>query len=63
MKTYCLQTDEMQHCLGKEKLEKLGKEGKVLALIKSLIYWREKDALVAHYKRSTKSLIKVLSLY
>jgi len=32
----------MQHYLRKEKLEKLGQERKVLALIKSLIYTREK---------------------
>jgi len=32
----------MQHYLGKEKLEKLGEERKVLALIKNLIYGRDK---------------------
>jgi hypothetical protein len=32
----------MQHYLGKEKLEKLVEEKKVLVLIKSLIYGREK---------------------
>jgi len=31
-----------RYYLGKEKLEKLGDERKVLALIKSLIYAREK---------------------
>jgi len=32
----------MQHYLGKENLEKLGEERKLLALIKSSIYEREK---------------------
>jgi len=32
----------MQHYLGMEKFEKLGEERKVLALIKSLFYTREK---------------------
>jgi len=34
----------MQYCLGKENLDKLDKVNKVLALIKSLIYARKKDA-------------------
>jgi len=51
----------MQHCLGKEKLEYLGKERKVLALNKSLIDVREKDALGVRFKRSTKSLIKFVN--
>jgi hypothetical protein len=40
MKTQCLQTNEMQHCLGKESA--LGAEGgvEIVALIKSLIYAR-----------------------
>jgi len=42
MKTKCLQTNWIWHYLGKEKLEKLGEKMKVLALIKSLIYAREK---------------------
>ncbi len=33
---------KIQHYLGKEKLENLGEEKKLLALIKSLIYAREK---------------------
>ncbi len=43
MKTQCLQTNEMQHCLGKESA--LGAEGEVerVALIKSLIYTRQKE--------------------
>jgi hypothetical protein len=41
--------------LGKEKLEKLDEERKVLALIKSLTYVRErKEALGARYERSIK---------
>jgi len=55
MKTQCSQTNCIQHSLGKEKLEKLGEEKKVLALIKSLIYVRErKEALGARYERSIK---------
>ncbi len=42
MKTQCLQINWFQHYLGKEKFEKLGEERKVLALIKSLFYPREK---------------------
>jgi len=43
MKTQCLQTNEMQHCLGKENA--LGAGGGVdsVALIKSLIYVRKKE--------------------
>ncbi len=42
MKTQCLQTNETQHCLGKENA--LGAEGggERVALIKSLIYMRKK---------------------
>ncbi len=42
MKTQCLQTNETQHCLGKESA--LGAKGGVerVALIKSLIYTRKK---------------------
>jgi len=40
----------MQQCLGKDKLEQLGKERKALALIKSLIYVKEKYALGVRYK-------------
>jgi len=32
MKTQCLQTNEMQHYFGKEKLEELGKEGKSVGI-------------------------------
>jgi len=39
MKTKCLQTNGMQHCLGKESA--LGAER--VALIKSLIYARKKE--------------------
>jgi len=43
MKTQCLQTNETQHCLGKESA--LGAKGGVkrVALIKSLIYARRKE--------------------
>jgi len=43
MKTQCLQTNETQHCLGKESA--LGVRGGVaqVALIKSLIYARWKE--------------------
>ncbi len=43
MKTQCLQTNERQHCLGKESA--LGARGGVerVALIKSLIYARKKE--------------------
>jgi len=43
MKTQCLQTNEMQHCLGKESA--LGARGGLerVALIKSLIYTRWKE--------------------
>jgi len=41
--------------LGKEKLEKLGEERKVLALIKNLIYARErKEVLGTDYERTIK---------
>jgi len=47
MKTQWLQTNWIRHYLGKEKkLEKLGEEGKVLALMKSLIYAREKRGVL-----------------
>jgi hypothetical protein len=61
MKTQCLQTNEMQYSLGKEKLEQLGKERKELALIKSLIDTRENYSIGASYNGSTKSLIKFVS--
>jgi len=62
MKTSCFQTNEMQYSLRKEKLEQLGKKRKMLALIKSLIYAIEKDALGGGgYKRLTKSLIEFVS--
>jgi len=43
MKTQCLQTNENQHCLGKESA--LGERGGVerVALIKSLMYERLKE--------------------
>jgi len=43
MKTQCLQTNETQHCLGKERA--LGARGGVerVVLIKSLIYARWKE--------------------
>ncbi len=37
MKTQCLQTNEMQHCLGKESPLGAKGEGESAALIKSLI--------------------------
>jgi len=37
MKTQCLQTKEMQHCLGKESALGVGGEVERVALIKSLI--------------------------
>jgi hypothetical protein len=41
--------------LGKEKLEKLGEERKVLALIKNLIYARErKEVFGTDYERTIK---------
>ncbi len=44
MKTYCLQTNEMQHCLGKESsLEARGGAERV-AQIKSLIQQDRKNA-------------------
>jgi len=51
MKTQYLQT---WHYLGKEKLEKLGEERKVLALIKSWIYERENRGSWVRYERSIK---------
>jgi hypothetical protein len=43
MKTQCLQTNETQHCFGKESA--LGEVGRVerVSLIKSLIYTRRKE--------------------
>ena len=41
MKTQCLQTNEMQHCLGKENAIVVGGVERV-ALIKSLIYAKER---------------------
>ncbi len=38
MKTQCLQTIEMQHCLGKESALGEGGGVEIVALIKSLIY-------------------------
>jgi len=38
MKTQCLQTNEMQHCLGKESAIGAGGGVERVALIKSLIY-------------------------
>jgi len=40
MKTQCLQTNEMQHCLGKESALGVGGVVERVALIKSLIYAR-----------------------
>ncbi len=40
MKTHCLQTNEMQHCLGKESALGAGGGVEKVALIKSLIYAR-----------------------
>jgi len=48
----------MQHCLGKDKLKWLDEERIVLALINSLIYAREKDALEACNKIMIKSMIE-----
>ncbi len=42
MKTQCLQTNQMQHCLGKESVLGAGGVERV-ALIKSLIYARKKE--------------------
>ncbi len=42
MKTQCLQTNEMQHCLWKESSFGLGGGVEKVALIKSLIYARYK---------------------
>jgi len=40
MKTQCLQTNETQHCLGKESALGVGGGVERVALIKSLIYVR-----------------------
>ncbi len=40
MKTQCLQTNETQHCLGKESALGVGGGVERVALIKSLIYMR-----------------------
>ncbi len=40
MKTQCLQTNEIQHCLGKESALEAGGIVERVALIKSLIYVR-----------------------
>ena len=40
MKTQCLQTNETQHCLGKESALGMGGRVERLVLIKSLIYSR-----------------------
>ncbi len=52
MKTQCLQANEMQHCLGKEK--PLGLKIKVLAFIKSLIYVRVEKMSLWQYERLIK---------
>ncbi len=43
MKTQCLQTHRMQHCLGKESTLGAGGGVERVALIKSLIYTRKKE--------------------
>jgi hypothetical protein len=44
MKTQCLQTNEMQHCLGKENALGAGGGGvEKVMLIKSFIYARKKE--------------------
>ncbi len=43
MKTQFLQTNEMQHCLGKENALGAGGGVERIALIKSLIYQRKKE--------------------
>ena len=43
MKTQCLQTNEKQHCLGKENAVGVGGGVERVALIKSLIYKRKKE--------------------
>ncbi len=40
MKTQCLQTNETQHCLGKESALGVGEGVERVGLIKSLIYAR-----------------------
>ncbi len=44
MKTQCLQTNEMQHCLGKESALGGWGGGERVALIKSLIYQDKENA-------------------
>jgi len=43
MKTQCLPSNEMQHCLGKESALGAGGGVERIALIKSLIYARKKE--------------------
>ena len=44
MKTQCLQTNEKQHCFGKESALGAGGGVKRVTLIKSLIYARKKES-------------------
>ena len=57
----------MQHSLGKEKFEKLGKERKVLALIKKIIYAREKrgtwDERLIKVDQKFKLILKALLFF
>jgi hypothetical protein len=43
MKTQCLQTNEMQHCLGRENALGAGGGVERVVLIKSLTYTRKKE--------------------
>ncbi len=60
MKTHCLLTNWIRHYLGKEKFEKLDEERKVLALIKSLIYMRERKEALGHAMKDQSKWIKNL---